>query len=170
MYKGAHQALVHRTAVDRPHPSRGYIDGGPEPFDVLPDITSLSVDQLRSEQLQLRREVAQCEQELALAKVVGRKRDGAAVGQRKATLSTRLSAINRRIRELDGDSELFRLRTAIRELADPEVAELIFQRAQALRGKLSAPRDSGSRSESHDPEEGHGPKDGRAASEGGIAQ
>lgn len=133
MYKGASQNLQHATRVDLVHPTRGFIDGPGDATDTLPDVSHLTVDQCRTEQAQLRIENVRLEQDLAVAKTLRRKREAKAIGQRKATIILRLSAVNNRIRSIDGDSELYRLRTAVRELLDDETANRIFDRARDLR-------------------------------------
>lgn len=134
MYKGAHQVLVHRTAVDRPHPSRGYIDGGPDPTDVLAAASSLTMTQAKEEKSRLACEMSRLEQELAVAKVGRRYRAIAAIGQRKATIQDRLKAINARIRELNTALNGNALSAAIREIVDADTAARIFARCKELCG------------------------------------
>lgn len=104
---------------------------------MLPEVTALTLSEARAEAAQLRLELVRSEQEIAVARAAGLDEVRAAAGLRKATISTRLGLVNRRVRELDGDNELYRLRTAVRELAGDDLADRIFQRAKDMRKELS---------------------------------
>lgn len=128
MYKGASEAMQHRHGI-------GYIAAGHEPTDALPEIARLTVDEAKAERDQLRIEIRRTEQDIAVAIATQRKKDKAALGQRKAVLCARLSLINAHIRERDSGNELRRLGQAIRQIA-PEQADAIFERAKALRKEI----------------------------------
>lgn len=133
MYKSTSRALQHAHGVDRAHPSRGYIMGDSDPLDVIADVASMPLDKARAEMAQLRVEMRTTETLLMEAKANRSKSAKDILGQRKITLQTRLSAVKRRVAELDGDSELHRLRSAVRELAGDDLADRIFERAKAMR-------------------------------------
>jgi hypothetical protein len=133
MYKGASQSLQRRHAVDKPHPSRGYIDGGSDTRDVLPSPESMTTSQLKSEQAQLRLEMQKIEQELTIAKALGNNRAADAIGQRKMMHQTRLSAVNVTLRERNRGSDEAILSQAIRDVCDDETVTAIFARCRELR-------------------------------------
>lgn len=138
MYKGASQGLQHRHGVDRPHPSRGYIDGASDPLDVLPGVSLLTFDQAKEEKRRLAFEVNRLEQELAVAKASGR--SIAAICSQKATTQDRLKVVNDRIRELNVKVNGDFLGKAIREIVDDETAGRIFALMSELRRDSDGPR------------------------------
>lgn len=128
MYKGASQSLVRRTAVDRPHPSRGYVNGGPDPLDVLPSAAHMTLQQALAERDQLRIEFARVVQDLTVSKSLNRSEAVAHLGQKHQAIQTRLAAVKARISELSPTPSFDILADVVRDLASPELARQIFTR------------------------------------------
>lgn len=147
MYKGASANLQKRLSVDRPHPSRGYIDGPSDEHDAMPDVSALSPEDLRAEQKQLRSEVLRAEQLIAVAKASGNKGDREIAGQRKVALTLRLSAINARIKVQDGPSEYGSFVGAAREIYGDAAVLKLFERAREMRKALPSPAELGKEGE-----------------------
>jgi hypothetical protein len=132
VYKGASASLVRRTHVDRPHPTNGYIDAGPDQSDVLASVGAMSNEGLTNEQASLRRENAQAQQALAIAKAEGDQRRVIGIGQTLQTLNARASLVKAEIKRRNISGQNQPLEQAIKELA-PELASSIFQRANEIR-------------------------------------
>jgi hypothetical protein len=141
MYKGTSQSLQKKHAVDKPHPSRGYIDGPSDARDVLPPPDALGNAELRAERNQLRIEMARIEQELAVAKAVNNGPAIAAIGQRKMVHQTRLSAVNKVFHERHRNVEHAILSQAVNEVCDEAMCAAIFARCREIKDAESA--DSG---------------------------
>ena len=142
MYKGASRALQHAHGVDRPHPSRGYIDGPSDEQDILPLPEAMTTEALRSELRQLRIEVGRIEQDIAVSKVAGNSNATRHLGQRKVTITARLQRVKTALSVLDGPSELQRLTKAVREIAGDEMTTRIFARARQLRNEFAEPAET----------------------------
>jgi hypothetical protein len=120
--------------------------------------------QLKSEQAQLRIEMQKIEQELAVAKALGKERAVLAIGQRKMVHQTRLSAVNAALRALREDSDHQILGQAVCEVCDEEMRNAIFARCRELRASGTEAR------QRQDAEERLDPKGDGPTAEGGDAQ
>lgn len=117
MYKGTSQSLQRRNGVS-------YIMADASPSDAMADIKDMSHGDLLSERSQLRQELAQAEQQLAVAKVT--RKSARSEGARKATICARLAQINGRLREIGTTQALPLLKDAIRNTVPKETADAIF--------------------------------------------
>lgn len=132
MYKGASQSLQRAHAVDKPHPSRGFIDGGSDPHDVLPDIQRMSLATALDEKRYLQLQVQRLEQELVAAKRA-RPKDIPAICDQKVSIQERLKLVNARIKEINIQVSGDTLSQAIKDIVDYDTAGRIFARAKELR-------------------------------------
>jgi hypothetical protein len=135
VYKGASESLQRRHAVDKPHPSKGYIDGPSDARDVLAPYETMTFAQLLGEQAQLRTELGNIEQQLAVAKTLGEKRAVSLIGQRKAPVCSRLSMVGEYIKARRNAMQDVALTAAVKEIVDEETALRIFRRTGELRAE-----------------------------------
>lgn len=138
MYVRTARAQRHRLAVDRPLATGGYIGATADPRDTLPNVATMTVEALRAEQAQLRQEVLQAEQDLALSRTAARGAGLIVTGQKKAVLCARLAAVNARLRTLTGPSDVATLMQAARDLFGDDGADRLRERAHALRRQHQA--------------------------------
>jgi hypothetical protein len=129
MYKGASQSLQKKHAVDKPHPSRGYIDGPPDARDVLPAAETMTLQQAEDERERLKAELAVAVRGLSIAKVGGHEREIRRWGQRHADIQTRLFAINSRIKTINKLTSGDPFRRACEEILAPKTIARIVTRA-----------------------------------------
>lgn len=133
MYVRTARAQRHRLAVDRPLATGGYIGATADPRDTLPNVMTMTPEALRAEQAQLRQEVVQAEQDLALSRSAARGPGLIVSGQKKAVICARLATVNARLRALNGPSDVATLMQAARDLFGADGADRLREHAQTLR-------------------------------------
>lgn len=123
MYKGNSRALQRAHGVGR-------ISAATMPGDALPPPETLELPEALQEKARLQGEVARIENQLTAAKR-GNWAEAQALGQRKASIQGRLSAVNARIKQLNraDDDRMWRL--AVSEVC-PELYDRLVERKIAL--------------------------------------